>query len=258
MSNYVRIAAALLVGLFVACGGNDPDAAIEALQGPDWRPQAAARYPQVEPEERNLAAARRQRGVNDHRWPLLRQKPPGIDTVPSMLPDTAIAASDGATPLTVPDAPIETPPESRAEPEIVPVTEVAATTRLRASGDALPGTRTVAALPERSRSTLNDAVVSTGSSAQMEGGVMPAVTSVIAKAYGPLLRTTGRAGGRVVAGAAGDPPHDPATNSAAASRGVLHTVTCKHEGSPPIKPVIRDPMRHVDASAGARWGRGLP
>ena len=183
-----------------------------------------------------LAVARRQRGVNDHRWPLLKQNPPGIETVPSMFPDTAMAESDGAIPLIVPDAPIETPPASRAEPEIVPVTEVDATTRLRASGEALPGTRTVAALPDRSRSTLNDAVVSTGLSAQIEGGVIPAVTSVIARAYGPLLRTTGRAGGRVAAGAVGEPPHDPATNTAAASSGVLRMGTCKHERVHPINP----------------------
>jgi hypothetical protein len=182
------------------------------------------------------AAARRQRGDNDHRWPLLKQNPPEIDTVPSMLPDTAMAASDGAIPLTVPDAPIRTPPASRAEPEIVPVTEVAATSRVRASGEAVPGTRTAAVLPERSRSTLNDAVVSTGLLAQIEGGVMPAVATVIVRAYGPLLRTTGRAGGRVVAGAAGEPPHDPATNRAAASSGVLHIARCKHERSHPIKP----------------------
>ena len=185
-----------------------------------------------------LAAARRQRGVNDQRWPLLTQNPLGIDTVPSILPDTAMAASDGVNPVTVPDAPIETPLSARAEPEIVPVTAVAATTRVRASGEALPRTRTAAVLPERSRSTLNDAVVSAGLLAQIEGGVMPDVDSVIARTYGPLLRTTGRGGGRVFAGAVGEPPHDPATNRAAASSGVLRIDTCNHERSHPIKPEV--------------------
>jgi hypothetical protein len=53
----------------------------------------------------------------------------------------------------------------------------------------------------------------------------------------------------VVAGAAGEPPHDPATNRAAASSGVLHIARCKHERSYPIKPVVSGCMIRATGSS---------
>ena len=64
--------------------------------------------------------------------------------------------------MTVPEASTITPRVSRAEPEIVPATDAGATARLRMSGDALPGTRTVAVSPDRSSATSNEAVVAEG------------------------------------------------------------------------------------------------
>jgi len=76
-----------------------------------------------------------------------------------MLPETAIVVFDGAAPVTVPVTSIKDPAASCAEPEIVPLTAVDATRKVRTSSVPVPGTRTVASSPERARSTLNSAVV---------------------------------------------------------------------------------------------------
>jgi hypothetical protein len=121
-------------------------------------------------------------------WPLFEQDPPATDIWPSTLPDTAYAAFVGAAPVTVPEASTITPCASRAEPEIVPVTDAGATARLRMRDDALPGTRTVAASPDRSTATSNEAVVPKGLPLQKEVEVqmpfwqvaLPLVENVIA------------------------------------------------------------------------------
>jgi hypothetical protein len=136
----------------------------------------------------SVTRATHQRGDNDHAWPLFEQDPPATDIWPSTLPDTAYAAFDGAAPVTVPEASTITPCASRAEPEIVPVTDAGATARLRTSGGPLPGTRTVAVSPDRSTVALNEAVVSEGLPTQREMDVqnpfwqvaLPVVENLIA------------------------------------------------------------------------------
>lgn len=95
-------------------------------------------------------------------WPLFEQDPPATEIWPSTVPDTAYARSDGATPVIVPVVSTITPCVSRADPEIVPVTDADAMFRLRTSGDAPPGVRTVAVSPDRSTATLNEDVVCEG------------------------------------------------------------------------------------------------
>ena len=123
-----------------------------------------------------------------------------------MLPDTALAALEGAVPLTEPETSTRNPLTSRADPVIVPVTDAEATRRLRTSDEALPGTRTVAMSPDLSRSTLNNDVLLAGLSTQSEMDVQkpfwqtgtPAGEKVRLSVYGPLSRTTGRWIGTVV------------------------------------------------------------
>jgi hypothetical protein len=159
---------------------------------------------------------------------LFEQELPAIDISPSTLPDTADAAVDGAPPVIVPEASTITPCASWAEPEIVPVTDAAATARLRTSDDALPGTRTVAASPDRSTATLSEAVVFEGLPLQEEMDVqspfwqvaLPVVDNVIASVYGPLSSVTARGvgAGPGELGDAGDPPQAPASSNAAARK----------------------------------------
>lgn len=169
-----------------------------------------------------------QRGANDHAWPLFEQDPPATEIWPSTFPDTAYARSDGAAPVIVPAVSTMLPCVSRADPEIVPVTDAGATVRLRTSGDAPPGARTVAVSPDRSTDTLNEAAVCDGLPMQRDVEkqlpfsqvARPVVDNVTTSVYEPLSSVTARGAGTGPAelGELGEPPHEPAISKPAARR----------------------------------------
>lgn len=89
------------------------------------------------------------RGVSDQACPLFEHAPPGTVIWPLILPDTAMAVSAGAAPVTAPVTSTVTPDASRAEPSIVPDTDIDSTRRARTSEPVVAGTATVTSSPAR-------------------------------------------------------------------------------------------------------------